>query len=161
MRHLRSIMRITWMEKVSPVLREILERTGLPTMEDLLIRKNLQWTGHLMRMSADKWQITVIITKPNHVTWCAQPCFGWSLINELCNVYCFQAIYMLWYIWCVILQSFVTNHINSFLYNMKKIVFPKLSAYFNWKKTPTNEIAYLCFYRNTLAHPVPLYHGLA
>ena len=52
MRHLRSIMRITWMDKVTN--KEILERTGLPYMEDLLIRKNLRWTGHLMRMSPDR-----------------------------------------------------------------------------------------------------------
>ena len=49
MRHLRSIMRITWMDKVTN--KEILE---LPSMEDLLIRKNLRWTGHLMRMSPDR-----------------------------------------------------------------------------------------------------------
>ena len=52
MRHLRSIMRITWMDKVTN--KEILERTGLPSMEDLLIRKNLRRTGHLMRMSSDR-----------------------------------------------------------------------------------------------------------
>ena len=52
MRHLRSIMRITWMDKVTN--KEILERTGLPSMEGLLIRKNLRWTGHLMRMSPDR-----------------------------------------------------------------------------------------------------------
>ena len=40
------------MDKVTN--KEILERTGLPSMEDLLIRKNLQWTGHLMRMSPDR-----------------------------------------------------------------------------------------------------------
>ena len=34
--------------------KDILERTGLPSMEDLLIRKNLRWTGHLMRMSSDR-----------------------------------------------------------------------------------------------------------
>ena len=34
--------------------KEILERTGLPSMEDLLIRKNLRWPGHLMRMSPDR-----------------------------------------------------------------------------------------------------------
>ena len=44
MRHLRSIMRITWMDKVTN--KEILERKGLPSMEDLLIRKNLRWTVH-------------------------------------------------------------------------------------------------------------------
>ena len=49
MRHLRSIKRITWMKKVTN--KDILERTGLPSMEDLLIRKNLRWTGHLMRMT--------------------------------------------------------------------------------------------------------------
>ena len=52
MRHLRSIMRITWMDKVTN--KEILERTGLPSMEGLLIKKNLQWTGHLMGMSPDR-----------------------------------------------------------------------------------------------------------
>ena len=44
MRHLRSI-------KVTN--KEILDWIGLPSMEDLLIRKNLRWTGHLMRMSPD------------------------------------------------------------------------------------------------------------
>ena len=34
--------------------KKILERTGLPCMEDLLIRKNLWWTGHFMRMSPDR-----------------------------------------------------------------------------------------------------------
>ena len=53
-RHLRSIMRITWMDKVTN--KEILERTGLPSMEDL-IRKNLRWTGYLMRMSPDRLPI--------------------------------------------------------------------------------------------------------
>ena len=52
MRHLPSIMRITWMDKLTN--KEILERTGLPSMEDLLIRKNLRWTGHLTRMSPDR-----------------------------------------------------------------------------------------------------------
>ena len=40
------------MDKVSNM--DILERTGLPSMEDLLIRKNLRWTGHLMRLSPDR-----------------------------------------------------------------------------------------------------------
>ena len=39
------------MDKVTN--KEILKRTGLPSVEDLLIRKNLRWTGHLMRMSPD------------------------------------------------------------------------------------------------------------
>ena len=52
MRHLRSIMRITWMDKVTN--KEIHERTGLPSIKDLLIRNNFRWTGHLMRMSPDR-----------------------------------------------------------------------------------------------------------
>ena len=40
------------MDKVTN--KEVLERTGLPSMEDLLIRKNLRWTRHLMRMSPDR-----------------------------------------------------------------------------------------------------------
>ena len=52
MRHLPSIMRITWMDKMTN--KEILERTWLPYMENLLIRKNLRWTEHLMRMSPDR-----------------------------------------------------------------------------------------------------------
>ncbi|KAI0212599.1 hypothetical protein LSAT2_002487 [Lamellibrachia satsuma] len=52
MRHLRSIMRLTWKDKVTN--KEILGRIGLPSMEDLLIKKNLLWTGHLMRMSSDR-----------------------------------------------------------------------------------------------------------
>ena len=51
-RHLRSIMRITWMDKVTN--KDILEGTGLTSIEDLLIRKNLRWTAHLMRRSPDR-----------------------------------------------------------------------------------------------------------
>ena len=52
MRHQHSIKRITWIDKVTN--KEILERTGLPSLEYLLIRKNLRWTGHLIRMSPDR-----------------------------------------------------------------------------------------------------------
>ena len=48
----RSVLMITWVDKVTN--KEILERTGLSSMADLLIRKNLRWTGHLMRMSPDR-----------------------------------------------------------------------------------------------------------
>ena len=40
------------MDKVTN--KDILERTGLPSMEDLLIRKNLRWTAVLMGMSPDR-----------------------------------------------------------------------------------------------------------
>ena len=61
MRHLRSIMKITWMDKVTN--KEILERTGLPSMEDLLIRKNLRWTGHLMRMSPNRLPTQILYSQ--------------------------------------------------------------------------------------------------
>ena len=51
-RHMRSIMMTTWMNKVRN--KEILERTGLPSMEDLLFINNIRWTGHFMRMSPDR-----------------------------------------------------------------------------------------------------------
>ena len=52
MRHLRSITRITWMDKVKN--KDILEQTGLASTQDLLVRRNLRWTGHLMMMSPDR-----------------------------------------------------------------------------------------------------------
>ena len=52
MRHLRSIIKIRWHDKVTNI--KVLKRAGLPSMEDLLIRKNLRWTGHLLRMPTDR-----------------------------------------------------------------------------------------------------------
>jgi len=43
--------------------KEILERTGLPSVKDFLIRKNLRWTGHLMRMSPDRLPKQVIYSQ--------------------------------------------------------------------------------------------------
>ena len=40
------------MDKVTN--KDIFERTGLPSMKELLIRKNLRWTGHLMKISPDR-----------------------------------------------------------------------------------------------------------
>ena len=65
MRHLRSIIRITSMDKRTN--KEILERTGLPSMEDLLIRKNLRWTGHLLRMSPDRLSKQVLYCQLSHI----------------------------------------------------------------------------------------------
>ena len=52
MRHLRSILHLTWNNMVTN--KEILDRTGLPPVEDLLVQKNLRWTGHLMRMPQNR-----------------------------------------------------------------------------------------------------------
>ena len=52
MRHLWSIVNIKWHDKVTNI--KVLKRAGLPSMEDLYIRKNIRWTGHLLRMSNDR-----------------------------------------------------------------------------------------------------------
>ena len=49
------------MDKVTN--KEILQRTGLPYMEDLLIRKNLRWTGLFMRMSPDRLPKQVLFSQ--------------------------------------------------------------------------------------------------
>jgi len=64
MRHLRYILksagRTRW-----PTL-EVLDKTGLPSMEDLLIRKNLHWTGFLMRMPSDRHHRQILFSQlPN------------------------------------------------------------------------------------------------
>ena len=60
-RQLRSFTRITWIDKMTN--KDILERTGLPSIEDLLIRKILRWTGHLMRMSPDRLPKQIIYSQ--------------------------------------------------------------------------------------------------
>ena len=52
MRHMRSSMKIRWQDKVTNI--KVLKRAGLPSMEDLFIRKNLRCTGHLLRMPTDR-----------------------------------------------------------------------------------------------------------
>ena len=52
MRDLRSIMKIRWQDKVTHI--KVLKRAGLPSMENLIIRKNLHWTGYLLRMPTDR-----------------------------------------------------------------------------------------------------------
>ena len=45
-------MKIRWQDKVTNI--KVLKRAGFPSMEGLLIRKNLRWTGHLLRMPTDR-----------------------------------------------------------------------------------------------------------
>ena len=52
MRHLRKIMNISWKDKVCNTT--ILSRANLPTMEDILIKKGLQWLGHIHRMDENR-----------------------------------------------------------------------------------------------------------
>ena len=67
MRHLRSIMKIRWQEKVTNI--KVLKRAGLPSMEDLLSRKNLRWTGHLLRMPTDRLPRQVLYSQLPTTTW--------------------------------------------------------------------------------------------
>ena len=48
MRQLRSIMGISWRDRVTNI--EVLEKAGLPSLENLLINMNLRWLGHVERM---------------------------------------------------------------------------------------------------------------
>lgn len=52
MRHLRQILNVKWYDFVSN--REILSQANLPSMYDLLIRKNLRWAGHVNRMESSQ-----------------------------------------------------------------------------------------------------------
>ena len=60
MRHLRSIMKIRLQDKVTNI--KVLKRAGLPSMEDL-IRKNLRWTGHLLRIPTDRFPRQVLYSQ--------------------------------------------------------------------------------------------------
>ena len=50
-RHLRSIMKITWRDMVSNM--EVIERAGLPSMEDLLVRKEPAGGQDILRMPSE------------------------------------------------------------------------------------------------------------
>ena len=54
MRHniMRSIVKIKWQDKVINI--KVFKRERLHYMEDRLIRKNLRWTGHLLRITTDR-----------------------------------------------------------------------------------------------------------
>ena len=52
MRHLQSIMKIKLQDKVTNI--QVLKRVRLPSLENLIIRNNLRWTGHLLRVPTDR-----------------------------------------------------------------------------------------------------------
>ena len=52
MAHLRVIMNVPWKDKITNV--EILCLTGLPSMADFLIEKNLRWLGHVHRIDINR-----------------------------------------------------------------------------------------------------------
>ena len=51
-RHLRSILGIKWQDKVSNV--EVLEQAECSSIEELLLRSQLRWTGHIVRMGDNR-----------------------------------------------------------------------------------------------------------
>ena len=51
-RHMRYMIKIIWQDKVTKT--KVITGAGLTSMEDLLIRKNLLSTGHLLRMSTHR-----------------------------------------------------------------------------------------------------------
>ena len=66
MRHMQSIMKITWQDKVTNI--KVLKREGLPSIKDLLIRKNLRWTGHLLRIPSKTGSL-LAATRRTTTTW--------------------------------------------------------------------------------------------
>ena len=50
--HLREIVKITWKDGV--LNDEIYRRNGLAPKTDLLIERNLRWTGHIHHMDAER-----------------------------------------------------------------------------------------------------------
>ena len=57
MRHLRSIMKIIWQDKLTNI--NVLKQAGLPYMEDLT-RKHTLWTGHNLTMRSDRMSSQVL-----------------------------------------------------------------------------------------------------
>ena len=54
-------MKMRWQDKVTNI--KVLKRAELPSMEDLLIKKNLRWTGHLLRMPTDRFPRQVLYSQ--------------------------------------------------------------------------------------------------
>lgn len=61
MRHLRKIMDIKWQDRITNVA--VLERANISSMEDLLIRKNLRWTGHVLRLDTERLPLQVLYSQ--------------------------------------------------------------------------------------------------
>ena len=51
MRHLRKFMNIQWTDKISNI--EVLRRAGMPSVEALITKMQLRWTGHVIRMEEE------------------------------------------------------------------------------------------------------------
>ena len=52
MKHLCSTMKIKRQDSMTNI--KLLNRAALSSLEDLLVRKNLGWTGHILKMQSDR-----------------------------------------------------------------------------------------------------------
>ena len=50
--HIRAILRIRWSDLVTN--NEVLQRAEIPSIEAMLLSRQLTWTGHVVRMNADR-----------------------------------------------------------------------------------------------------------
>ena len=61
LRHLRAILGIRWLDRVTN--SEVLQRADMPSIEAMLLSRQLTWTGHVVRTNDDRLPKT---------TWTAQ-----------------------------------------------------------------------------------------
>ncbi|KAL8577921.1 hypothetical protein ACOMHN_011917 [Nucella lapillus] len=52
MRSLRSILDIKWKDKITNF--EVLDRAGTTSIEAMILKTQLRWTGHVIRMDSDR-----------------------------------------------------------------------------------------------------------
>ena len=52
MRALRSILRVKWQDKITNL--EVLDRAKLVSIESMIVRAQLRWTGHVIRMDSSR-----------------------------------------------------------------------------------------------------------
>jgi hypothetical protein len=52
LRHLRQMLKLQWSDKIPNV--EVLRRAGMPSVEALITKAQLRWTGHVVRMEENR-----------------------------------------------------------------------------------------------------------
>ena len=58
LRHLRAILGIRWSDRVTN--NEVLQRADMPSIEAMLLSRQLTWTGHVVRMNDDRLPTAVL-----------------------------------------------------------------------------------------------------
>lgn len=67
MRHWRSTMGIKWQDRIRNV--HILQRAGIPSMEQLVANKYLRWAGHVTRMHIPRLPKKILYFQLEHGQW--------------------------------------------------------------------------------------------